>query len=337
MTVVSSPGKIILFGEHAVVYDKLGIACTIDKKCFVRVSSFQKNSVFVVSRELGLKKCLSKKEIFGILKTINNLKKRADFNKIKEFWEKDRLVPVFFVLANIFRKYGFSALKIEINSKIPKNLGSSSAVFSALSLAVLSFLKISPSKKEISDLAFLGDLIVHGGTPSGIDNSTVTFGGYLKYRKSEGVSPLKIDFKIPLLIVDSGQEAKTAKTVTFIRERMKKDPGFVESVLKTLNSISEKALNSLEVKNLESLGALMTQYYQVLRKLDISTEKLDEIIKIALKNKALGAKPTGGWGGGCCLVLVKDEKEVNDLRESFQKNGFNSFSAKIGVKGVKII
>lgn len=126
-------------------------------------------------------------------------------------------------MANIFQNYGFKNLKIEIESKIPKNLGSSSATFAALSLAVLKILGKNPSKKEVSNFALQGDIISHGGIPSGIDNSTVTFGGYIKYRKSKGIQLLKLDFKCPLIIVDSKKPENTSDTVLKIKSLKEKN------------------------------------------------------------------------------------------------------------------
>ena len=336
--ITSAPGKVILFGEHAVVYDKLGIACAINKKCFVRVFPFEERRVLVESESPNFTGgSLFEQEIFDLRQRIKILRKQGKFNEIKELSKKDPSSSGFFVIANILEKYGFQGMKIRFKIEVPKNLGSSSSLFSALTLGISKFLGKNLSKKEISDIAFLGDLVAHGGTPSGIDNNTVTYGGYLRYKKSEGIKPLDIVYEMPLLIVNSGESAKTADMVCYVREQKEKKPEFVDSILNSLDKISEKALESLISKDLEKIGDLMFKYYQELRKLNISTPKLDQIIDIALENKALGAKPTGGWGGGCCLVLAKDQEQINNLIKKFKKNGFDSFQAKIGVEGVKEI
>jgi len=337
MIITSSPGKIILFGEHAVVYDKLGIACSIDKRCNVKVFPSNKGSVLITSKNLNLTRSLTEKELFDLYEEINILIKKKSFDKIKKIYKNNELVPSFFVLASIFKKYGFKPLEIEIDSEVPENLGSSSSLFSAISFGVLKCLTKNFSKKDVSNFAYYGDLIAHGGTPSGIDNNTVTFGGYVKYKKSEGVKDLTIDFQIPLLIIDSGEKVKTGELVAYVRNQKEKNPEFVNSVLNSLDNISKKALEILVSKNLNDLGILMTKYYEELKKLNISTPNLDKIIEIALKNNALGAKPTGAWGGGCCLVLTKNEKSMLDLKNSFEQNGFRSFQVKIGVEGVKCI
>lgn len=331
-----APGKVILFGEHAVVYDKLGIATSVDKRSFVEVSP-QTDKISIRSNNFDLEKTLSEDELLKLLEYVKELKKSKNFNKIKELGKNDRLLPSFVVISNLIKKYRFEPFRVVIDSEVPKNLGSSSSVFSSIALAVSRFLGKELSKEEISKLAYEGDIIAHGGTPSGIDNSIVTYGGYLQYKKSEGVKPLDINFQLPLIFVDSGEPARTGETVSYVRKQREENEEFVDKVLNNLNDISFESLNALKNQDLESFGKLMLDYYFELRKLNISTERLDKIVKIAVESKALGVKPTGGWGGGCCIVLAKNQKQVDELLKVFKKNGFNSFQTKIGVEGVKTL
>jgi len=335
MIITSAPGKIILFGEHAVVYNKLGIATSINKRTYVTVSA-EAESVTIESKNLNLKKSFSEKELFTILRKIEKLKTEKDFERIKKAGE-DRLLASFFVIAKLTEKFGFNGLKVSIDSEVPKNLGSSSSVFSALVLATTTLFREKLSKEEIVSITNEGDIVAHGGLPSGIDASVVTYGGYLQYKKNEGITPLDISFETPLLIVDSGEPARTGETVPYINKLKEKKTSLVKEVLDRLDEISHCGLRALKTENLEEMGKQMTNYYQELRKLNISTTKLDQIVQIALSHQALGAKPTGGWGGGCCLVLAKNQKRVTDLINVFKKNSFQSFQSKIGVEGVKLI
>jgi len=333
----SSPGKVILFGEHAVVYDKIGIAASVGKRCTATVTSNEEDYVFLEIKGLGLKKSLKKNELFELYDVVTKLKKENKFDEIKELQRKEKLSAPFFVIASLMKKYGFKPVKITDSSEVPKNLGSGSSAFSAVALALSKFLGANLTKKEISDLAYEGDVVAHGGTPSGIDSSIVTYGGYIQYKKSEGIKPLDIKFELPLIFVDSGESAKTGETVPYVRKQREESKEFVDTVLERLNNISLQALDALKEQNLGLIGELMLEYYLELKKLNISTEKLDKIIEIAVKNNALGAKPTGGWGGGCCIVLAKDKKQAEELIKIYNEKGFSSFQAEIGVEGVKEI
>ena len=337
MITASAPGKVILFGEHAVVYDKLGIACSFDRRCRVETSILDQDFVSIKSESLCLDRSMQKEHLFFFLDKINNLIRERQFQELNQVLEENNLSPSFFVVASILKKYGFRGLGIEISSDIPKNLGSSSAVFSALTLSVIRVLGRDVTKEEISNFAYLGDIIAHGGTPSGIDNNIVTYGGYLQYQKSKGVKMLDIDFKVPLLIIDSGEKVRTGEMVSYVRGKREQSPETINPILESLDNLSNEALIGLKNRDLGIVGKLMTSYYQELKKLDISTKKLDQIIKIALDNNVLGVKPTGGWGGGCCIALMEKEEDLERLKEVFNKEGFDSFVGKIGVEGVKII
>lgn len=336
-TKASAPGKVILFGEHAVVYDKLGIAASVDLNCFIEVSTNNENKVTYEIKKIGMKKSMTKEELFELYETVERLKGEERFDEIKELQKKEKLNAALFLISSLMKKYGFVPADVVGDSGVPKNLGSSSSAFSATAMAVSKFLGKDLSKEEICNLAYQGDVVAHGGTPSGIDNSIVTYGGYIQYRKSKGIKPLDIKFKLPIIFVDSGQPSRTGETVPYIRDQRNENKEFVDQVLDNLDKISIQALDALKEKRLELIGKLMLEYYSELKKLNISTEKLDGIVEIAIKNQALGAKPTGGWGGGCCLVLAKDQEHANELVKVYKENGFNSFQTKIGVEGVREI
>ncbi len=332
--IIKSSAKVILFGEHAVVYDRLGIAAATEKYTIISINSGDTDTISIKSKNLGLENKMNKADIFKIIENIDKLREQNKIDEIKELAKQDKLLPSFVVAGKIMKEYEFKPCSIEIDSEVPKNLGSSASVFNGIAKAVSEYLGLGLSKEKIGYFANEGDKVVHG-TPSGIDAYTIAYGGWVCYRKSEGVKPLKIDFELPLIIVDSGEPARTGETVGYVRKQKEKKSEFVNSVLDRLDEISHKGMDAIKLQNLEKIGELMTDYYQELRKLDISTPKLDEIIHIALKNNALGAKPTGGWGGGNCIVLAKSQKQAEELMRKYGSQGYKVFQTKLGVEGVK--
>ncbi len=333
MMKVCSPGKIILLGEHAVVYDKLGISSAIGKYTDIRISPAD-DDIFIKSENLGLEDKKSRDEIFKLAEQIDKLREEGKISEIKDMAKKDKLLPSFFVVGKIMAEYGFKPCSIEINSDVPKNLGSSASVFNGIAKGLSEFLGLNLNKEKVGYFANEGDKAVHG-TPSGIDAYTIAYGGWNSFRKSEGgVKPLENASRINLAIIDSGEPARTGETVLFIKKQKEESPSFVNGIMDKLDVISHNGLDALKSCNLKTIGIAMIKYYNELKKLNISTPKLDEITKIAVKSKLIGAKPTGGWGGGSCIVLAKDEKQVSEIINIYKNNGFNAFAAKLGVDGV---
>jgi mevalonate kinase len=329
----SAPGKVILFGEHAVVYGKLGIAVAIDKRVMVSVEA-GRSGIKVIQKPPYPTFTRSRAEVSNLLEIFRRLRKERAFDEIKKFNFLDALTVV---LGEIASCYGWQPLQVRIEFEgSMKGLGGSAAIFSALTTAAVAARGKELTRAKINEFAYLGEIIAHGGTPSGIDNSTVTFGGYLKYTKARGPEPLGIDFIIPIVVVDSGEPAKTGVTVPCIRKQLETDPVRVSAILDNLQGISGSALLALKSKDLAAIGALMTDYYRELRKLNISTTKLDQIVSLALKAGALGAKPTGGWGGGVCIALARDGEHAEELIKIFNQHGFAAFTAKLGVPGVRL-
>jgi len=141
--------------------------------------------------------------------------------------------------------------------------------------------------------------------------------------------------KFPILIVNSHEPARTSETILKVSTIIKRKKKFGEKVLEELDQISKDATKALNEMDLERIGNLMYKYYYKLREFGISTKILDKIVDISLKKGTLGAKPTGGWGGGCCLVLGKDLNHLKKLRDYFSKYGFYSFITYLGERGVE--
>lgn len=334
MIKVSSPGKIILFGEHAVVYDKLGISAAAGKYTNVSINSQDIDSVLIKSVNLDLEDRKNKEEIFNLVRQIDRLRQEEKINEIKDMAKRDKLLPSFLVVGKIMMKYRFRPCSLEIKSEVPKNLGSSASVFNGIARGLSEFLGLNLDKEGIGYFANEGDIAVHG-TPSGIDAYTIAYGGWNIFKKSEGIKSLDNDLKISLIIVDSGEPARTGEMVASIRKQKEKNSSLVNVIMNKLDTISRNGLDSLKSHDLKSIGISMIEYYHELKKLNISTPKLDEIVEIAIKNNLLGAKPTGGWGGGSCIVLAKDKKQVIEIINIYKNNGFNAFEIKVGVEGVK--
>lgn len=331
---VSSPCKVILFGEHSVVYDKLGIAGAIDRRVAVS-AEFSNNGVEFIQEYPNFPNFKRSKE--QITQTFNKFKKLYDEKNFEEMKKMPFSDSIVVVVGELFDRYGYRDMKITIKLKNPiKSIGQSSAIFSCVTLAVSKLLGKNLSKEEIAKIAILGDVVAHGGTPSGIDTSTVIYGGYVQYRKSEGIKPLDIKFQLPLIIVDSGIPSKTSITVPHVRKLKEQKPDYVNPILDEMDKVAIEALDALKKEDLKKIGELMNKNHSLLQQLGVSSDTLDKLVDIARKNGALGAKMTAGGGGGCIIALAKSMEQAEDLIEVFDDNDFVAFSTKLGAEGIKV-
>ncbi len=346
MKFASAPGKVILFGEHAVVYDKLGVSVAAGPERS-KVSVYPSSGGYVLDSKQYGRKEKTAAEIAEDMKILESLRQRGEYKKIKEISEHDRLLAGFAVVHEVMKNYGnrVPPFEAQIDCEIPKNLGSSASVFVSLVHAVSNEFGFNMTEEEIGDMANSGDMVAHG-MASGIDTHTVVKGGWNTYLKSRPpkVLPLEAELEQGILVVSSGDSAQTLDTVSYLgrlRERRKED---VDRIMERLDGISRAGMKAVLEKDAAGVGRLMYDYYGELRKVDqiepsgedkIEFEKpnMREIIEISRKfDGVLGAKPTGGWGGGCVIVFG----DVKNLQEKFADAGFgNPFVAELDCEGVR--
>jgi len=323
--VASAPGKIILFGEHAVVYDKPGIAAAVNMRSSVEAAAADEVVLVNYGREVHI----AVDDLLALGREIDALIEAKDFDTIKSIARDKNIAPLY-----VIYKTGVFPACVVVQKSVLKGMGSSSSVFASIAASLLS-LRGAWERSEVSALAYAGDVVAHGGTPSGIDNTVVTFGGYCYFRKSSGFKSLSLP-SLHVVVIDSGEEASTAEMVSLVRTELQSDPEKYGKIMDELGNVTERALNAMRAGDAEKVGALMLQYYELLSEFGISTERLDEIVDCAVRAGALGAKPTGAWGGGICIALARDEKHTEALVSTLKEMGFEAFGTKLGAEGVSV-
>jgi mevalonate kinase len=321
--VASAPAKIILFGEHFVVYGEPAIVLAIDKRAYVKIENRHDTSLHLRSANLNLAGHFEN----GIFKIDQGSAKEA----------RIKFEPVKHALDRILEKHGKqTGLDVEINSTIPvgAGLGSSAAVVAAATAAAGALLDMKLSKEDIFRIAYEAEKIVHG-TPSGVDPAISTFGGSILFQMDTGFKPLDVKAEIPLVIGDTGVERSTRIQVEKVRNIMEKYPRIIESIMKAAREIVLRAIDAFKENDLETLGALMNINHALLYGIGVSDESLEWLTNAARKAGALGAKLTGAGGGGCMIALSKDEK-LEQVQEAIQRAGGRPFIARKTDEGVRI-
>jgi mevalonate kinase len=282
----SAPGKIILFGEHAVVYGRPAIAVPVrqvEAKAIVAASPGKSSRI----------------EAPGInLET--NLEDLPDEH------------PLALAVQAVQEKLGFGSLpafRLKIVSTIPiaSGLGSGAAVSVAIARAVSTFSGHPLSEDQISAVAFRVDQLYHG-TPSGIDNTVITYEQPVMYTRGQPFERLVVAQPFSIVIGNTGISASTSAVVSDLRRRWIESPAAYEARFNRIGAIAREARRLIEIGRPEEMGPLMNSNHALLRELDVSCQELDHLVDTALKAGALGAKMSGGGRGGNMIALVRSEK-----------------------------
>jgi len=321
--VASAPAKVILFGEHFVVYGEPAIVLAIDKRAYAEAKLQNDKRLSLRSLNLNLSGYFE-----GGAFTIeqgNPKEARAKFEPIKSAVDK------------VLEKHGEDVgLDIQINSMVPvaAGLGSSAAVAAATTAAVGALLNVKMSKEDIFRITYESEKVVHG-TPSGIDPAISTFGGTLLFQMDTGFKPIEVKTEIPLVIGDTGVERSTRVQVEKVRELKQRYPQVVEPIMSAAREVVLRAMGALKENDLETLGELMNINHALLYGVGVSDESLEWLVNAARKSGALGAKLTGAGGGGCMVALAKNDN-LQQVMEAIQRTGGSPFIARKTDEGVRI-
>lgn len=285
MSVASAPGKIILFGEHAVVYGRPAIAVPVTQvHADVEVAESSRPGIWIHAPNVDLD---------------------SELNTLPS----DH--PLAAVIHNLFFSLGispFPPLDITINSSIPvaSGLGSGAAVSVALIRALSSALGRPLSDDQVNAFTYEIERL-HHGTPSGIDNTVITYASPVYFIKGHPIETLKVSRPFMLVIGDTGISAPTKQSVGDVRRLWTKNNLRMEQVFDEIAQISLMARRIIECGQPEMLGELMDQNHAFLQEMAVSSSELDSLVRAARTAGALGAKMSGGGRGGNMIALVAPE------------------------------
>lgn len=325
----SAPGSLKLFGEHAVVYNRLALSAAFDRRAFCELRP-AREGVAINLMDFGKRKKFSFNELLRSYAELKDMVERADLEGLSKA-RRDIFSPYKIVLGEFFCEFGFTGVDVSIHSEIPRNsgLGSSAAVFCSLAAELNRYFHSCLKKKQLAELANLGDKVVHGN-PSGLDANTCAFGGYISFRKTEGVKPLRIKREVPMLVVNTHSQKDTGEMIRRVALRYKENRKQVEGIFERMEETARNGIKALKSSDLEVLGRNMKVAQECFAELGLSTPQIDSIVETALRKGALGAKITGAGGGGCVIILAE---KPTSLIPFYKKLGYDAFETKLGVPG----
>jgi len=308
----TAPGKIILFGEHAVVYGRPALAIPV-LQVGITVT-VERNEPELPARILDEQNWLERIRI-----TAAEIGRQGTLAS----YHHSRPDPIAITIQNVFKTLGVTsppALNIQIRSDVPvaSGLGSGAAVSVALIRALSACLGRVLSDEVVNQLAFETEKL-HHGTPSGIDNTVVTFARPVYYVKDQPVETFTVGSPFNLVIADSGVRAATRESVGDVRKLWQAEPDRFERIFSSIEGIVKQARQAIQKGDIVILGRLMNQNHLLLQELTVSSPELDELTTSALMAGALGAKLSGGGRGGNMIALVQSgtaSKVTAALREA---------------------
>jgi mevalonate kinase len=213
------------------------------------------------------------------------------------------------------------ACKLRITSTIPisAGMGSGAAVSVALMRAFSSFLGNPLSNARVSELAFEVEKI-HHGTPSGIDNTVITYGMPVYYVRGQPLESLRLPEPFVIVIGDTGLPSPTALAVGELRRAWQMDQDKYEAIFDSVAGIVKEARTAIENGNMNGLGPLINQNHEYLRQMGVSSPELDRLVEAARSAGAAGAKLSGGGKGGNMIALSNDGDTV-EIESALQDAG----------------
>jgi len=307
----SAPGKIILFGEHFVVYGGKAILCAINKRITVTAKTISENKISIKS-------------------SIGNLVLAPK----RPLTEVDiQLRPFYYLADKMIQKFDEkSGMEITIDSEIPLGvgLGSSSACCVA-GAAAISGVFTEKSKEEILQMAIEAEKTLFPNT-SGADCTVCTFGGIMQYDKHTGHSKIDFEPRFHLVIANSKIEHSTKEVVSIVNHFKEKNEERFSKICNDEDNLIDDVLVCLKKNDLKGIGINIIKNQEYLESIGVSNEKLRNMIELANKS-SFGAKITGAGVGGCIFALT-DETNMEDTIQQLRENDYECFSVKIDFKGL---
>ncbi|KAL7537810.1 hypothetical protein ACHAXR_008096 [Thalassiosira sp. AJA248-18] len=283
-------GKLILFGEHLVVYKAPALVGAV---------SAYTNCKF---------ECMDKPG----LEVIDN-RPAVPFYKDKKKDEGDKAINLTLTHLGVDTKARGVKLTFGGDLCCASGIGASAAQVVSLARAVNIADARSLSEDEINAAGYEGEKGYHG-TPSGIDNTAATFGGLLRFQRTDG-APIFEKKSFPKVIrivyASTGITASTTEVVGDVRSKKEADEAWFGNIMGKYTTLVEEAEKVVEEGDLVKLGKLMDQNHALLQELTVSCKELDDLVDAARAAGAVGAKMSGTGRGGLMIALTPTE-EIQD-------------------------
>ncbi len=314
MTAASAPGKVILFGEHAVVSGIPALGSAIDLRIRVSVEDLP-GRIEVEVDDLML-------EGFSVDLTTGQIRSSSALSATR-------------YISAVLKKFDAQDLRVRIESDIPPaaGLGSSASIVVATLAALNRHLGLGLSRDEIAVQSHRIEKTMQQGMGSPMDTALATYGGYLQV--SDKAQPIELP-EIEIVVGYTERPHDTRSEVQKVQGLRSHYPDIVDPIFGAIGAISSRAIPSIREQRLEEMGELMNINHGLLEALGVGTRELSELVYAARgAGGALGAKITGAGGGGCMIALPAPGRQEPLITALRQARGI-AFPVRTGCEGVRL-
>jgi mevalonate kinase len=304
VTEATAPGKIILFGEHAVVYGRPAIAAPISQlRAKATVTPSSSNHCYLIAPDLN----------------------RHD--RLQDLPDDDALAMAARLMLKAAQIGSPPDVTIHVKSQIPiaSGMGSGAAIAAAIIRALAQHLSRPDlqNNEMVSALTYEVEKI-HHGTPSGIDNTVVAYEQpicFVRQSPKNQIEPFNVALPLRFVVADTGVRSSTKVAVGDVRRQYSEQPAKFTQIFDACGRITQAARQAIEAGDVQQVGQLMTENHTWLQRMTVSSPELDRLVNAALQVGALGAKLSGAGRGGNMIALVADEGMETAVCHALQKAG----------------